>query len=107
MTAHPSCHFSLLYVQSSTGIDGDNASGIQREPACLLSNIRVKILPEDKVSSWLDPEHERELNTDWHSVAPLLQSLSADVGREPTMSMAGYPPLFRSTGSYWNSTGDV
>lgn len=50
------------------------------------------ILPEDKVSSWLDPEHKSELNTDLHSVAPLLQSLSADVGRELTTLLAGYPP---------------
>lgn len=99
MTAHPLVTFlspmssiSLSYVQSSTDIDGDNVSGIQREPACLLSNIRGEILPEDKVSSWLDPEHKSELNTDLHSVAPLLQSLSADMGRELTTLMAGYPP---------------
>lgn len=84
--------FSLSYVQSSTGIDGDNASDIQRKPACLLYNISGKILPEDKVSSWLAPEHKSELNADLHSVAHLLQSFSADVGRELTTLMAGYLP---------------
>lgn len=88
----PSCRFSLSYVQSSTVIDGDNASDIQRKPAYLLSIISGKLLPENKVSSWLDPEHKSELNANLCSVAHLLPSLSADVGSELTTLMAGYPP---------------